>query len=172
MARSRSPDLTITSSMVRGRNIIYYILLLANFIYLFVLYMISINPPTTTPPKTNGLSLDFMFYLLVIVAVIVLIINQRILIPRADKIEEPYNRFPIHLIVLILGVDATSIYGVMLGFISLEQTNSINWIYVGIFIVWSFIYGVYFYLVHYHPTVAEIEIGKTIPRRNVQNKSS
>ena len=164
MMEGRTITVTITRNTILIRNFIYFVILMANFLYLFVLYVLSSASVQNNPPKDSVFGLQEIFYLVMIAIAIGLILNQMIFIPKAQKIEEPYNRFGLHFVSIMLGVDGPSVYGLVLGFISLQEPNGINWLYVGIPIAWSFIYGFYFYLFHYQPTLSEMEVGKQITR--------
>lgn len=166
MAEDRTTTITITRNTIRSRNLIYFFIMMANFMYVLVLFLISSNPGQGTGTNTgkNVITLEDMFLIIVVLILLGLVLIHGIFLPKAQKIAEPFNRFPIHLIIIILGIESPSMYGLILGFISLDQTNSINWLYVGLPIVWSFIYGVFFYLFYFQPTLDEIEVCKEITR--------
>ena len=164
MSNPNTTSITITRSMITMRNMIYFILLITGFIYLLVLYMISL-PPASTNPSADAGSVDYFFYGFLLAIIVGYILNQRLIIPKAQQIEEPFNRFGLHMVVIILGIDGPYSYAVVIGFISFNATGNINWVYVSVLTLFAFMYGVYFYLFHYQPTLSEIEVGKTIEKR-------
>lgn len=164
MTYDKATTITIPKSAVISRKFNFFFLMIANFVYLFLLYIISQNPVQDNQTVGDASSVQLVFEIALLGVVLGLILNQRLFIPKANKIEEPFNRIGIHMIVIILGIDAPGLYGLTIGFISLQATNSVNWLFVSVLVIWSFIYGIYFYLVHFQPTLNDIEIGKEIPR--------
>ena len=166
MAKTYEKNIVIERKTIIARHLIFILILGANFLYLLVLYVISLQKQTGQ--MMQGASVLLMFVICFSASIIGFVFNQVYFIPKAQKMEEPYNRFPFHLIAVVIGMEAPSMYGIVLGFITLTTLEGINWVIVIIMFLLSFVYGVYFYLFFYQPTLAEIEIGKeiTVTRRS------
>ena len=166
MAKTYEKNIVIDRKTIIARQLIFFLILGANFLYLLILYVISLQMKTTQ--MTQAQSVIFLFVICFSASIIGFVFNQVYFIPKAQKMEEPYNRFQFHLIAIVIGIEAPSMYALVLGFITLNTVEGINWVIVIIMFLLSFVYGVYFYLFYYQPTLAEIEIGKeiTVMRRS------
>lgn len=108
--------------------IILYVLIFANIVYIFLLFMLDMTATNLTGSKSN--LTESLFLAFILLAIIDIGLAFRVFIPRALTSENPYTAFPLFLIPIIL-CETSGIFGLVLGILQLNHDFiHVNWVEV------------------------------------------
>ncbi|MHA1340158.1 MAG: hypothetical protein ACTSRZ_10640 [Promethearchaeota archaeon] len=122
---------------LKFKKILFFLLLASNFIYIYLLVILDIiSNQETTPTQTYiflNLTLTQVVFLIgLLFGVVDSILAFKIMLPKADKIYEEkgvYDSFIMYFTSFIHGSITFSVFGVIVGILSLFDYGSVTWEY-------------------------------------------
>ena len=122
---------------------IVFNILIYGFIPLYAILLLVLDNyvGTSITDTTEGFPIDIIAGALVVVSLIDIFVAQKVLIPKAERLNDPAEVFPMFLIAIVL-LDSIAIYGLLLGLLNLFVIGeNVNWAISGGFIAVSGIYS-------------------------------
>lgn len=163
MISSKMRNFTIEQKTINIRKYIFLSLLVVNFFLLIACSIISLMYLDRMGIiNSSQIVITEIFTLFIALFVLGILINQLVIIPKANSIEEPFFRFRLYLICILISTIVPWNFGLIISFLGIQQNGGIYWILSLVLYIITFVYLVYFYIFYYSPSLKKIKVGKTL----------